>query len=209
MKLGIKYLKKMGIEFTVNDNGHLKIGSSLDLRGTQITALPDNLTVGGSLDLEGTQINRKEYNISVDFGFALRIKKLTNADGIWARIISEKGRLAKVKIFGKRKVSYLATSEDGKHHAHGETAKKALEELAFKTANRDVSQYRNMPLDTLKTPNEWAIVYHVVTGACRQGCKIFMAQKGRLKEQYSLSEILEETKGAFGHDKFKEVVNGT
>lgn len=31
-------------------------GGSLDLRGTQITALPDNLTVGGSLDLSGTQI---------------------------------------------------------------------------------------------------------------------------------------------------------
>lgn len=29
---------------------------SLDLRGTQITALPDNLTVGGWLDLRGTQI---------------------------------------------------------------------------------------------------------------------------------------------------------
>ena len=33
---------------------------NIDLRGTQITALPDNLTVGGGLDLRGTQITEKE-----------------------------------------------------------------------------------------------------------------------------------------------------
>ncbi|MFV0351656.1 MAG: hypothetical protein ACK5JF_05010, partial [Oscillospiraceae bacterium] len=35
---------------------NLTVGGSLDLRGTQLTALPDNLTVGGSLDLRGTQL---------------------------------------------------------------------------------------------------------------------------------------------------------
>jgi len=34
----------------------LQVGGSLDLRGTQITALPEGLQVGGSLDLRGTQI---------------------------------------------------------------------------------------------------------------------------------------------------------
>ena len=33
-----------------------RCGGSLDLRGTQITALPEGLTCGGSLDLMGTQI---------------------------------------------------------------------------------------------------------------------------------------------------------
>ncbi|MBQ8216454.1 MAG: hypothetical protein IJZ91_00680, partial [Oscillospiraceae bacterium] len=40
-------------------------GGSLDLRGTQITALPDNLTVGGSLDLRGTQITALPDNLTV------------------------------------------------------------------------------------------------------------------------------------------------
>lgn len=36
-----------------------KSGGGLDLRWTQITALPDNLTVGGWLDLSGTQISTR------------------------------------------------------------------------------------------------------------------------------------------------------
>jgi len=40
-------------------------GGSLDLRGTQITALPDNLTVGGWLDLSGTQITALPDNLTV------------------------------------------------------------------------------------------------------------------------------------------------
>ena len=37
----------------------------LDLRGTQITSLPDNLKVGGSLDLRGTQITSLPENLNV------------------------------------------------------------------------------------------------------------------------------------------------
>ncbi|HNG59963.1 MAG TPA: hypothetical protein PKZ52_09055, partial [Cellvibrionaceae bacterium] len=36
-----------------------------DLRGTQITALPENLSVGGYLDLRGTQITALPENLSV------------------------------------------------------------------------------------------------------------------------------------------------
>ena len=36
------------------------VGGSLDLSGTQITALPDGLSVGGYLDLSGTQIKKKD-----------------------------------------------------------------------------------------------------------------------------------------------------
>ena len=38
---------------------NLSVGGSLDLEGTQITALPDNLSVSGSLNLSGTQITSK------------------------------------------------------------------------------------------------------------------------------------------------------
>lgn len=40
-------------------------GGSLDLCGTQITALPDGLTVGGSLDLSGTQIKSLPDGLTV------------------------------------------------------------------------------------------------------------------------------------------------
>ena len=41
------------------------MGGSLDLSGTQITALPDGLTVGGSLDLSGTPITALPDGLTV------------------------------------------------------------------------------------------------------------------------------------------------
>ena len=49
MKLTLKAAEKMMSEY-----------GNLDLRGTGITSLPDNLTVDGWLDLRGTGITEKE-----------------------------------------------------------------------------------------------------------------------------------------------------
>jgi hypothetical protein len=58
------YLDLEGTQITsLPDN--LSVGGSLDLRGTQITSLPDNLSVGGSLYLRGTQITSLPDNLSV------------------------------------------------------------------------------------------------------------------------------------------------
>ena len=58
------YLDLRGTGITaLPDN--LTVGGYLDLRGTGITALPDNLTVGGSLDLRGTGITALPDNLTV------------------------------------------------------------------------------------------------------------------------------------------------
>ncbi|WP_457797598.1 hypothetical protein [Methylocystis sp. S23] len=101
---------------------------------------------------------------------------------------------------------FYVASSNGKN-AHGDSIREAIEELAFKGGERNVEQYRNMPLDTEKSPQDWAFVYRMVTGACQFGVREFIGSKGQLKESYSLKEILEETRGAFGHDKFKSVVS--
>ena len=44
---------------------NLTVGGYLDLRGTAIASLPDNLTVGGSLDLRGTAIASLPDNLTV------------------------------------------------------------------------------------------------------------------------------------------------
>ncbi|WP_368666893.1 hypothetical protein, partial [Dysgonomonas sp. 511] len=54
--IGGSQLEKIAGITLENKDGKLRYDGSLDLRGTQITSLPDNLTVGGSLDLRGTQI---------------------------------------------------------------------------------------------------------------------------------------------------------
>jgi hypothetical protein len=65
-----------------------------------------------------------------------------------------------------------------------------------------------MPKDTRKSPEEWAFVYRKITGACRFGTDRFIQSKGKIKETYTLAEILTETNGAYGHDVFRRVVAG-
>ena len=57
---------------------NLTVGGWLDLRGTQITALPDNLTVGGWLDLSGTQITALPDNLTVGGWLYLRGTQITD-----------------------------------------------------------------------------------------------------------------------------------
>jgi hypothetical protein len=49
-----KFAEKLGLSLLKFDGN--KYCGSLDLSGTGITSLPDNLTVGGWLDLSGTGI---------------------------------------------------------------------------------------------------------------------------------------------------------
>ena len=60
-----KFRKETGVDLVIKD-GKPFYGDSLYLRGTGITALPDNLTVGGSLDLENcTGITALPDNLTV------------------------------------------------------------------------------------------------------------------------------------------------
>jgi len=126
------------------------------------------------------------------------------SDDIFSRVISTKGNVKKVKT-DDGKIFYVASDDKG-NHAHGDSIKNALDELAFKVGSRDVEQFRNMPKDTKKTPSDWALVYRMVTGACQSGTKMFVESKGKLKSKYTLTEIIEQTRGAYGHDKFIAVV---
>ena len=92
----------------------------------------------------------------------------------------------------------------GDHNSHGETLKSAIADLAFKTADRDISIYRGMPTDTSNSPEDWAVIYRVITGACRMGVEGFMKDHSRVKEEYTLSEIIEATRGAYGSEQFRK-----
>ena len=193
----IKYLDENEIDYVVAD---------------------EKITVSGYLDLSGTGITQPKRRNKLPEGFSANVKMsieikfnakgYTLADGILARILQSKGGLKKIIVVGKRTVSWLASDDKG-NHAHGDTAHDAVQELAFKSGERDISQFQNMPKDTVKTPQEWAFVYRMVTGACQYGTKRFMESKGALKSQYTLAEIIEQTSGAYGADTFRKVVNSS
>ena len=57
---------------------NLAVGGWLDLRGTGITSLPDNLAVGGTLDLRGTGITSLPDNLAVGSSLYLRGTGITS-----------------------------------------------------------------------------------------------------------------------------------
>jgi len=127
-------------------------------------------------------------------------------DGVFSYVVSVKGNVKKLKN-NNGELSYLVSDNEG-NSAHGKTIKDARDDLAFKLMSKDVTQFKNMALKTTKTPQEWAMVYRAITGACQYGTKQFIEHKGKLKEKYTLKEIIEQTNGAYGSERFKEVVRG-
>ncbi len=206
------YLYLEGTSITALPDG-LSVGGSLDLRGTSITALPDGLSVGGYLYLEGTSITALPDGLSCEelyFNGTIGDYVFSVIDGIFCIIICEKKKddisLKKCRKSefkdGKVVGDTFFVASNKEYNAHGETIREAIEELRFKSSDRDLSEFKNLTLDTQKTPQEWSFVYRMVTGACRYGTSEFM--RGRaLKARYTLKEIIAETENAYAGSEFK------
>ena len=194
--------KMLGVKLEEKE-GRFHYDGSLDLRGTQITSLPDNLTVGGYLDLEGTGITdaSKVIRKSIDF-FEWKNKTYIKADGVFSKVISHKGNIYKISQIGDTKERYLITDGNGRW-SHGDTLKEAKDDLIFKIGNRDKSSYSNLTLDSELSFEESIEAYRVITGACSAGTKMFVQSLSNTKDKYTISEIIELTKGSYGHEAFK------
>ena len=196
-------------------------GGNLYLRGTQITALPDNLTVGGWLDLSGTQITALPDNLTVGGSLYLRgtqitdtalkkIKQLSNGDYVPGRYLYCDNILTHIKkekriqgfVFFVGKIKGYNVISDGKNFAHCDKARDGIADLLFKSAkDRGADQYRGMSLDTALSVPDAVTMYRVITGACKQGSETFVNSfGGNLKERYTIREILELTKGQYGSE---------
>ena len=157
--------------------------------------------LGGKADIvDGVKIKSDTWYSVLDAKWT----EVDLTDGIFSYVVSVKGSVKKLKNTNGE-LSYLVSDNEG-NSAHGETIKDARDDLAFKLMSKDVTQFKNMPLKTTKTPQEWAKVYRAITGACQYGTKQFIESKDKLKETYTLKEILEQTSGAYGSERFKEVV---
>lgn len=179
---------------------HLNDGN-LDLSNTPITALPEGLTVGGGLDLSGTQIKDR------------KCKKLTDGDYVPGRYIYADGMLmhcrAKKRVrgydlyIGKIKGQNLVS--DGTHYAHCKTLREGIADLNFKAAkDRGAEQYRSLTIDSRVSAQDAITMYRIITGACRAGTEQFVGSLGKLKESYTVREIMEITDGQYNSDAFKK-----
>nr|DAG39593.1 MAG TPA: hypothetical protein [Bacteriophage sp.] len=193
MKLTIKDAKDLMDEY-----------GNLDLSGTGITTLPDNLTVGGSLYLPDTGITAQERK---------KVRRLKDGDYMPGRYLYADGILTHVKqraevdgytlYIGKIKGKNVVS--DGTFYAHCNKLRDGIADIAFKrAADRGAEQYKGLPLDTKLTVDEAKTMYRIITGACRAGTESFVQSLDGLKDQYTIREMLEITKGQYNAERFAE-----
>ena len=188
---------------------NLTVGSSLYLEGcTGLTSLPDNLTVGYSLYLEGCtglSENYKYYHTLLNGDYVPG--RYLYADGILTHI-KRKKQIDKYtyyigKIKGKNVIS------DGTYYAHCKNFEEGVSDLAFKAAkDRGAEQYKNLTKDSVVSFEEGRTMYRIITGACSAGTQQFIDDMTEKKESYSISEIIEMTKNAYGGEIFRKFFEG-
>jgi hypothetical protein len=153
------------------------------------------ILVGGKADLvDGKKIKagvwyivQKAKWVEVDF-----------TDGIFSYVISNKSGVKKVKT-ESGKVLYVVSDANG-NSAHGETIKKAREDLIYKA----VAKFDGA-LPKEATGKEWIGIYRAVTGACAAGVKGFVDSTGKsLDDTYTAKGIAALVKGQFGSEKFAQ-----
>ena len=178
---------------------------NLDLRGTNITALPDNLTVGGGLYLSGTGITNPTVK-RLRHGEYVSGKYLY-ADGILTHI-KKKKKIGEYTFF-VGKIPNMHVIFDGKHYAHCRNFHEGRKELLFKAAkDRGEDQYRGISLDDSFTVEELKRMYRVITGACEAGTESFVNSLKDLKDKYTVREVIEMTDGQYGAKQFRAFFEG-
>jgi hypothetical protein len=187
--------------------GKEKIGGSLDLGS--VTSIPQgfNPTVGGSLDLR-SGLKANKTSLDPNHIFSWQNGKFIMVDGILSEILQKRGNVYKIKIAGKQVESFLVRNETD--WAHGDTLKKAKEDLHFKIISEKLKK------DPIKKDTVITIPYYrIITGACESGCKNFVDRIFNEKEKdrvltkgikaKDLLPILEGN-NAYGLERFKQLI---
>ena len=208
--------------------GREKVGGSLYLSG--LTSIPEgfNPTVGGSLYLRGLTSIPEGFNSTVGGSLYLsgKIKHIGSpiarqktrclewqdgryilSDGIFQEVVEHRGNVYRTRHIGRSEVGYLVTDGNGAW-AHGDILEEAREDLLYKLGNRSVEEFKkldpNAPLDF----GTAVAMYRTVTGACAAGVRGFIERAGIAKDRtFTVLEIIELTKGAYGADAFVDFAN--
>ena len=128
-------------------------------------------------------------------------REVIEVDGIQSLLIAQRKHVQKVVIDREIKQSYIFT-KDGVS-AHGKSVKQAYRDWLFKQSDRDVSKYKNLNPDETHNVAFWYECYRTITGACALGTEHFIEQN-KDKKEATLREVIELTKGQYGHNTFVE-----
>lgn len=121
-------------------------------------------------------------------------------DGMLSKVLSRKGDVLKVSNYGEE----LFVIKKGDIYSHGSTIKEAKESLIYKIGKRDKSAYDKFTLENVLSKEEAIKMYRVITGACEAGTRHFIENLTTVKDEYSVNEIIELTKGQYGNEQLVE-----
>ena len=185
-----------------------QISGSIDASGADTkTAFPRLTSVGGYIGARGDKSGITENDPAAKPRCDELLTKsfaaagFSFADGVLARVVSMRGRVLRVVICGKTKTSYLVT--DGAAWSHGETLAAARDSLLYKIGSRDTTEFKSWSLDQVVAKKDAIRAYRTITGACEAGVRGWLEQRPT-PAKISVRDIIKLTRGAFGHDVFRE-----
>ena len=134
-------------------------------------------------------------------------------DGVY--VIKNEKQVEDYTIFkGQHIEDYFNENEEhcfiaskGEFNAHGATIKEAISDVEFKyLQSQGVQEHiKRVKEQGYITPND----YRLLTGACRYGTNRWLGENGfTWEDSKSIEEVLELTKGQYGHDKLIEIFKG-
>ena len=194
----------------VQATGKEEIKGDLDL--SSVTSIPEgfNPTVGGYLYLSSGSkyIGAKVEIPYIPARYLWRNQEYIKVDGIFTKIVSERGNVMRVQRIARKEVEYLVTDGYGRW-AHGATLKEAKESLLYKITSRDTTKYEAWALDTEISHAEAIEAYRTITGACALGTRHFCETilGDNKKDRYTVAEVIELTKGQYGSETFRKYFN--
>lgn len=197
----------------------LIIGGSLDLIGTPIDSLPENLTVGGWIYLTGTNVKKLPRNLKVggkvlgDQFKGTRYKRLKNGECIPEKYLYADNTLIHLKerknfngytaYIGKIKGKSIIS--DGKNYARCSELVDGIIELLYKQAiMRGTNQYKHLTKESVLSLNEALVMYRVITKVSKVDIGEFVAKQKKLKEEYTVGQIIEITRGELGSSRLED-----
>jgi len=146
-----------------------------------------------------TNSNNREVILAL-ISAELLMKSILFADGIMSHIVSSKNNVFKIRIYGKKEISYCVYRSG--NFSHGKTLKEAIESLRYKASIRNTEEFKDWKLSDIKTTEELISAYRSITGACEFGVRNF-CQSMSIGKKYAVREIVTLTSGSYGHEAFK------
>ena len=98
---------------------------------------------------------------------------------------------------------FVVTDGEGRY-AHGTTIHEAETKLRPKFGHQVLTRYQHLKLDDSLSFKDAYTCYREITGACRFGTDQFIQSLSEVKESYTIREIIELTKGQYGHLVFAQ-----